>query len=515
MPSYNKNYYPTQAQITANEDRINTGILQEGYGVDGNNLFTSGFSEGFMETAVIMKYFNELGMHFLHTYLRAFGQSRSMAVYGTEHAWLEQDRIIKGLTVSSVVSGDTTPSLVIAATSTTDTRYRVNDILQTDRLGVFTMVVTAVDEVSSPPQYTVQKRDGSNWAAATEMVAGDLLGYLGNASWAEGTGQPDSLTYNPAIKTNKLTIIKETDKATGSAITTKTEISVPNGGSVYANINRLLMLKRLMYARESQYMFAEETADGSAYPSGRGIYQDIYNNATATTDYGATLTEADFQNQILAFKAENASTYWLGLCGMNATGGAQTALTDYVVDGAQNFGSFGINSDAAVGLNIRQYHYNGVTLEFHNYRGFDERNATGYSGGAAATTNDFRNFILLLNMGENAGTTVTGGSAAGLSGSAGYQVDGSAVSVPYLSHVYRALGSVDRSLVIGTRRGMSGLTNSVGGGNFGGPDTLNVGSYVDRHVGTDLDQDEFFALCEVGVRMPCVDVAHGYMRKSA
>jgi hypothetical protein len=361
----------------------------------------------------------------------------------------------------------------------------------------------------SPVQYTIQKRDASNWAAATELVADDALGYSHNA-WGEGTDQPEGLSFNPDLKKNKLTLIKESDQRTGNAYTVKTDIKLPNGAMVYADHNRMLMFQRFLEHRENAYMFAEETLATDANPSGRGMYFDIVQNAIASTDYGAALDETDFQSQILKHKAENASDMFLGLCGMNAMGNAQIALKDYTIDGSVDYGSFAINKTIATGLNIRQYHFNGVTFDLHNYRGFDNRNITGFSGGAATTTNNFRDFIMLLNMGEGGGTVENAGS---LNRDAGYQADGSATDIPYLSHVYRALGDVNRSLVVGFLNGMTGKMNSIGGGNFDLPE--NFAAWMSNRVATPFDRDELFLLSEVGIRMPCVDTAHGFMRKGA
>lgn len=501
MPNQNQPYYPSQAAITAQAGVVSTGQTREQYGTEGLNLFSMGSNEAMIEKAIMFKYMQlgQFGKYFLHNYMKIFGKQRQLPVFGSEHGWYEMGRTRYGMTIGVIVSGDTTPLLIVsAATGPGQNSFLVGDILNNVRLGGSNVRIEAVNETTSPFQYTLKKMNGTVWTAADDLAVGDVLG-LSHSAFGQETGQPKGRRWSPELRTNKLTLLKATSDIGGSAYTTKSELILPNGQKLWAYVNHMLMMDAFCTDRENAYMWSQETADNAPEMQGRGLFHDIYDNSLNGLDYGATLDETDFRSLIQDMKLENGSKHFLVLPGYAFMQNATVALAPYTTDGAVKYGSFALNEQMAVGLNITQYNWAGVILEFGEYSGFSDQNTTGFSASAPiATAMDFANFALVLNLGENGGTVRVGG------------VD---VEIPYLSHVYKALDGVDRSLVVGMQNGMTGRTNSIGGGNYGAMPELQA--FLNRHVSTDVDQDKYYVLSEVGVRLAAADCAHGWMRKSA
>jgi hypothetical protein len=489
---------PTVAQQQAQFNQTRAGRAEVNHGQDGH-LWASGITEPEILAMLAIKFHNEFDRYFLYSFFRTM-QGRSYPVANQDYGWYEQGRVRRGVTVVEPTAGFTFggASLVIE-TGNEAPRYLVGQVLNFTNNGGYQarITATAMTGAAGTEALTLVKISGTNWTAG-DVVDGQVVGHVFNAH-AEGTGQPGSVTYRPEQYSNKLTRIKSTCKATGDAMTTKTWIT----DQTYLSVEEKLKFIEHIADIEHNLMFSRETPDGTPEMQGRGLFYDIIENSQAKTDYTGALSEGDLQAHIQTLMTLNPSYNYMQLCGSAYFMDAQRAFKEYVVQGGQ-LPSFAMpNSNlqgVGINLNVANYAFGGYQLALKHYRGFDDREVTGAPVSAASATDiDFSQLALTLNMDMGAGTSV-----------GGY---GSETEVPYLSFAYKAMGDINRSLVVGLQKGMTGA-GSNSGYQIGDQSVANPqGVAAANVVSTDLDEDATYYLSQVGIRAIAVDTAHGLIRR--
>lgn len=464
----------------------------DAYGQAGY-LWGSGMNAADLEASLFYALRRNDGNFFLHD-LMLFQGARNTPGFQQDFEWREMGKTRQGTTVTTLVSGITTASVVVK-TGRTFVYHQPNEVL--NQTNGITAIVTAAVLDAGEEQLTLAKRDGTVWATG-EIAVGRNLGNSHNA-WGEKTGQPDARTWRPASKMNKYTIVKATADFSGDALTTKAEIELP-GGSAWVYENQKITCYEFFRDRENALMLAEESPAGAAVNQGRGIVRDIEANSTAFTTYTGAADEADLQAQMLLFNVLSAGNEFILAAGQDLFYDTQRALKDYFLDGSVMYGNFAARKNLAVGFGISQYKFGSKLVDLMEYRGFNDVDVMGATpAGASATETDYKKFGLFLNMGDSQMTDFETGS-----------------TIPYFSIKYKALNGVDRSLVTGQLKGMTGLAHTYNGGglNVSEKPDLGITSALmgGNQVATDIDGEKFFMLSQMGPRLMGVAYNHGYMR---
>ena len=480
---------PTNAQVLAQQGTIRVGAELDAFQND-DYLWSSGLNERDFEALVLYKFKGKDGHYFLHTFMRWFG-ARSFAGYQQDHEWFEQGKTRNGTTAVTIVSGVGTDTLVFES-DRTEAYHQVNEVLNTTN-GV-QVYITLVDDTSGTEQISVKKVDATVFAAG-DIQAGQFLGHSHN-NWGEKTGQPNGKRWRPTRYQNKYGIVKATAENSGDARTTKTELDLPGGAMTYVTENEYNTMLEFLVDRENMLAWSQESPVGDAITRPRGIFRDIEVNSTVNTTYVGNVTEADYQAQIIQFDSTVDHKEFTAFAGQTFWFDTQNALKDYFLDGGVQYGQFATNRSLAVGIGVNQYKFGNHIINFVPYRGLDNTDVTGIPiAGATATDTDYKNLAFFINMGDDAGFDREGRSR-----------------IPYLSYKYKALGNVNRSLVVGFEKGMTGLGSSIRNAGIEIPQKELAALGLGNQVSNDLDCDRFYLLSQISPRLACVDTAHGFMR---
>lgn len=487
-----KTQYPSSAQIIAQEGTLRVGQNRVDHEQAGN-LWGSGVSARDFEKVMFWKYRTKLGRYFMSVFMLYFA-ARAYPGHQVDYEWREMGKTRQDSLVTAL--GATGSATITFNTTRTEQYVLVGDVLRSST--GMTFQVTNVDVSGGTEVVTVVKTVGGNFAVGN-LTNNQRLGYSHNI-FGEGTGQPGGRKWRPVIKSNKMGILKSTSENTGDARTTRAEIDLGGGGDpVWISVDEQITVDEHFISRENMVMFAEESVTGASPISPRGIERDILANATASTTYAGAVDEADLQAQLLLFNVINDNDEFTILAGQKFIYDTVLALADYYNDGAVNYGSFSANKEMAVGMGISQYRFGSKTMNFVEYKGFNDRDVTGTPlAGPTVTDIDYRNFGLILNMGESGG-------------------DGEGLTIPYLSYKYKVLNGVDRRLVAGFYSGMTGLENSLKDAGLTGASLNTTMSEIAmaHKVSHDGDSEKFFLLSQIGPRLVGVDTAHGWMRATS
>ncbi|WP_298504992.1 hypothetical protein [uncultured Sphaerochaeta sp.] len=487
------------------QNTAHTGTLLESYGASlGDYLWSTNLTSQQFEKLLVYKNRNMSGRFFMQDFLAVLGDKRRVPTDSTTYGWAEMPKQKYGATIDTVVGAFGSATITV---DTTNTEIRLQ---QYDRLnlssGKQAWVTATPTVVGGKERLVLSKVDGTNWASG-ELAAGQILGDAGNA-WPENSAQPDGEQQYPTPYFNRTTIIKETNKYSGTVLAAATGIVTIDSGDgtgPWVPVEEYEALNRFQKAREDNYMWSEESipaSGGSTISSTRGIVPDVLANASASVNYAGPVDELDLRGLMTQFDDLTDEEEFAALCGGTYWKEINAGLAQYLVQGNYSYGVFNPAQFAHVGIKLNAYSFADKTLMFKRYRGFDDAYTTGTpaSGGPTATQIDFKQFALFLNLGENAGTDQTG----------------KAGQLPYLSYRYRALGDTNRSVVVGFLKGMTGRWNALSDQMIQGSSDIQALLDFERsHVASPIDADQMFLLSEVGAQLLCVDTAHGFMKATS
>lgn len=241
----------------------------------------------------------------------------------------------------------------------------------------------------------IQRIDGAAWTTTTLPVVGvnNAIGHVFSA-FAEGSNGPAGRLFLPVEDFNYTQILKRAMKVTGSEMSNKTILG--DGRAWYFTVEEIL-LKEFARDREILLMFGQK-ASANSIKYTRGIYDWVSTLGIVTTYSSAVgVAESDLQNHIAALLPQGGSAEYLALCGSTYLSKVMAALKDYKIFNSTQ-GSLG---EKMAGLDFHGYAFAGKTVYFAYYELFDDPAILPFIGTPSATTVNFKDFSLWLDMGTD------------------------------------------------------------------------------------------------------------------
>lgn len=489
----NTTYNPA-SNLWAPANAPGTGMTQELTSRSGFLWATGNLESDIIEKMIFLKY----GVgddYFLNDFLQHFGGLRNKPTFNREFEWREMGKTRFGITVVAPSGGFVWgAATLVIENAITKQRTLVGQVYNVPYSGGILARVTAVamTGAGATESITLTKLDGTNWASG-DLEAGATLGQL-FLPVDEGSTGVGFRTWGFDRAWNRLTTIRAAYKYTGDAASTKMEVSYPGSGESPVDMNLHITLKEFQQDREHVLMWSKMSTTDPML-SGRGVVPDVIENSSLFHNYNGTADEADLQTFIRTVDGLSGQSEFLFLQGADLYFNTQDALKDYLTDGAFSYGAFSQGRQVALGWQVGTYNYGGKMIHLKRYRGFDNPDVTGRlatgtlpSSGATGEI-DYQKFGLALNMGTAADAVQGNGP------------------MPLICRMYRAMGKQNRSLVVGTISGMTGVHNGM----MDVPSDV-MGDLRRNAINTDEDADTVHLLSQVGVAMPMVSMSHAFMR---
>lgn len=308
-------------------------------------------------------------------------------------SWYTQDRTREGSTIIAIDTALPAASVVLDTDfdyTSPDLGYLIVGDLIRVQTGALLRVTATGDNGANKQEVTVVKQDGGN-IAATDIAVNQAFGHISNA-FPEASSAPDGRLYLPDEDYNVLQTIRRSFKISGTEFTNRTYI---NNGEAWYFEKEDIEMKELARDKEAAIVFGKLQDSGTK--TTRGII-DWVENSGVNNGYasGVGVTEFDLQEHIKDLLIQNVSNDIICLCGAQFLADAQRALADYQVQAE------GKLADATAGLRFKAYEFLGKTVHFAYYEMFDDPSIVPTPvGGITATSADFSNYSLWLDMGSD------------------------------------------------------------------------------------------------------------------
>lgn len=381
----------TDAQIAATTS-VKQGQTLVNRGQD-DWIFASGILTPEQSNILSYQYSHYLGTSILERLGKYEGIAQS------DWSWNEMERTRKSCEVTSANAGSgnfqTVTTDIPSDAAGSDGYYIVGDQLITES-GV-TLIVSAVNAAGGFQTITISKADGSIFVAG-DFSENERFGHLGNA-FGEYSDAPKGRLNLPVTKRNLLQKMRRSVHISGDALTSRV---YPTGGSSWAYEQEMIEMEEFARDRENVIMFGEQSAPNAPIYTTEGIVRSIaFGTDSVKTTFGASVTEKDIQDHILALRVSGGVKEMLVYGGAQFMGDATRELKEYSLNGAMDYGTF--NGKNIVGLGLHAYKFMDVTVYFVHYPAFDDQETLPYTGGANATKINYSNFSLWLNLGKDKG----------------------------------------------------------------------------------------------------------------
>ncbi len=310
--------------------------------------------------------------------------------------WAEEGQIIKLYTIASSTGA---PGTEVEVTLTeTDPYFTVGDYVLLPSVSGGKQQLAQVKQIAYSPSHvlTLESVDGTNILAASVAANGTIM-WVANVTAPCGNLN-DGRRYKPRQRTAVAQIVSQNKHFCYDEESQLSYVGNSKGDvKYYYSIDEKMHVKEFNLAVSNMVLIGQETASpttlSSGAISGAGILANIMTGGTVGT-WAGTITEADMQDICtqLVTNSPYANGEWLVLGGATAISNAKTALKDYFVMGGA--GSFTADRQAGkAGFDVKSYHFNGATLQFHNLHIFDLMPAPLGSGGI-----NYGNALLFLNI---------------------------------------------------------------------------------------------------------------------
>jgi len=303
--------------------------------------------------------------------------------------WFEKGRFRKSYAVGAGSSNLDTATATVKLLSTTvaDCGLLVGDVIrfENEQYGS----ISAVTQNSGNVDLTVVSADG-NFA----LAAGAAFGHLYNTQ-VEFSDSPLGRVWQEEKITEKLAIMR---RAVICSTTEAGQIKWIDGGRSYYFRNEMETMQEFQKDKELYILTGKSfgTLSTTGRQSGNGIIPRVLADGVVGS-YTSAIVETDLQAQIKQMILNSPAREFTVLCGIDAYGDIQNALRDYAVEGSMTYGTLSEIGNK-VGLNIKQYHFMGVTLNLEQYLPFSDRTVypTPVNGGV-----NYDKVALFLNMGSD------------------------------------------------------------------------------------------------------------------
>lgn len=501
-------YIPGQKDILLNGYKLTDSIW-------ASNTSTQDFEWGL---SYLDQDFEDRSRRFFQDFWRiyyAFGETGESIGYqpgfGPVFGWVEGDMAMKQAQIRNIITTAFPATTVILELQNTKQLFEAKDLLNVPRGGTYQVRVQSSALVGGYEQITVTRVSGTAMAAA-DFVIGDKLGWNGN-SWEENSfGPTHTFETYPTPKYGRYSTIRGVSGLTGDAMTTGSNLvykslGLPSGDGIVMTKAEFDMFRLFRDNREMTIMMSE-SSDAAAYTQTGGLLRTIQNHPGNVVGYATSIDDADFRAFFDAKDIVTQSDKFLFLMGGKAWNASQSIFQGLLDNGAQTFQPFDPKSYTDVGISVRSYTFGNKMSLFTHYRLFDDANFMGSATtDPTITTVDYKDYVLAINLmtSHQVRETVSEDKA---------NIKGPA---PYVTIKYKQLGSVDRSLVVGFSKGMTGADSGTIG--FGDP-RANVGVIEAMNqvrmtqVNTSQDADRTFVLGQYGVRV-AYPQAHGILRRTS
>lgn len=272
--------------------------------------------------------------------------SAEMVVSNVDFDWFEEDRMHETIIVDAnvaqpIVGADIVFTLAPASVDANNNFYpRLGDLIlfKNEVTGYVADINTTTP---TAPIITVRLQDETEQFPA--LTAGELL-VIFSGMFSEGSGQPKSAIDKVDRIQNSTQIIKETLTYTGTAATDMTWLRFDgkNGtqqlpGDPYyvkeqASVDYRMELKisgALLFGKKTNNTAAIDPDTGRPYRSTQGLIPAIRERGNRKLHVPGTWTISDFDDMDRIFDREGASSYVLGLMGINFQQENNNVLADY------------------------------------------------------------------------------------------------------------------------------------------------------------------------------------------
>jgi len=348
-----------------------------------------------------------------------------------EEDWIHQTFSVKStvLHTDNLIAG----GFVMEVTQTDDsgttqdekdyTFLRPNNIVQFEngRVGLVTWVACSgatgkavegytqlsVSDVATTADKTyieVLMYDGLTCDAAAFAALVNKKGIVTGLEFGEGTEQPEGLTPNVIMYQNKVMIIKEAYKVTGSEATNATYIKVEDAATGKSGYLWYLKGESDTYQRfndyaEMQMLVGEVVGSGATGLAALGIggtegLIDFASGGNALT-YNTSFDVDDFRATTIAIDKNRGAmenTMWTGL---TFSLDIDDSFRDYFDAAGASFGTFEGGSEKAIQLGFKSFTYGGYTFHKKTYKAFNHTQMLGYAT-AAGGDSVYRTAALLV-----------------------------------------------------------------------------------------------------------------------
>lgn len=381
---------------------------QVGYG-KSNYLFQSGMVTPIVSSQIARK----LEQYDVPYMLEQLGRAQSIT--GPTWNWYEMGRLRQGGRITNVSGSGTTRVVTtnIAVSANTAGYITQGRTIFTDY--TIPLNVLSVNNAGATQVLTVELQDKINdtFTLALGSTTVDTTNYVGFGDLAStdvegGTGLGGRV-FIPTEFTNNLNLLKQQRKITRHALKAKLYISDTDKRYYYDGDEAILKTLNsdaehaIMWHKKSNVQLGEKM-------TGDGIFTTVNAGGTKLL-YSNFLLESDLQVWVDKLKKANpGSKEFMVLAGVDAMSDVMRTLRPYVLNGGITYGSLVGTMQSKgnlVGLDITQYKFNGVILNFMTYNPFNDTATLPFTGlGTSANLKiNFSSMLLALNLGSDSGGT--------------------------------------------------------------------------------------------------------------
>ena len=330
-------------------------------------------------TQTKFQHYEEAFMH--NTVNVRFGSANPSGAGSLDLTFIAQDNV-DALNDDASISGATG-----SVANQEDMPVRVGDLLLTSQGDI--LYVHALTQHASTPTISVYNTQGAfTGSSYTTGGTGEAVTIIGN-TFAENSGQPESLMPRVHTYENNVMIIKESFEVSGTEATNVIYFKVDNekmgSGYLWYLKGEADTYKRFLDYCELQLILGKQVATAQTNMTQRGTegLLDFIESRGQSMDLGsASITMADFDAIVKSLDKYRGAKEYAMYCGINLSLDIDDLLAAqgaYAAGGA-NYGTFQNNKDMALNLGFNSFSRGGYTFHKKTYDLFNHPKLMGATG---------------------------------------------------------------------------------------------------------------------------------------
>lgn len=370
-----------------------TGTSSTDNGMFAGHLFATGLSKPQILESLLVKFPN----YWLLDVAEKLGLKRKIELYNGTYSWSKMGRTRKSSTISAIANGTTA-----AATLTTDIAYTDAHssgywlpgdtfyVVDTGARGR----VTSVSNSGGFQTLVVAKIDGTNWATST-INSTHKIGHTGTTFGEGSSASGGTRSYFPTTDYNYSTIARRGIKVTRNMMKDKVYLADGSWYFVHEDFEQKEFMKDIDATLFFGTRYKSSTFGGLAQSRGLLEYaEEEGQEVTFSSSIGAQ--EADLKLLLENLVTQGGSKNLVLACGYKLFSDLQSALgNNYRPVPTSTF-------QKATGIDVETYNFIGKEITLMHTDLFDD-DAIVPQVAASSTAKDFRNFGILLDMGDVGG----------------------------------------------------------------------------------------------------------------